>query len=305
MFFDAASSYSSKIGEIGGIEMPEFPVPSFKEVVETIADTICEPRCKVQWGQEYPEGIFCPNKISGCGVTASAQLLSYFELPKSIKLSYDAADQDSINLNWAFIKRWVSSKSWYEYYNSNENSIQLQLSAEENLGRLCRQLGNLMGATYKSGATSTILDYNAYVIEQLCPTLNVSGKIFGIPKARKSLGNGIILMRGESYSNEADSISNNHSHCSGHAWILDGFIYKFKRHHIYVRDSEGNYNYSPEESYVEDLDLQHINWGWNGTCNGYFKIDVFNPSEGVVWDDEAYQVRYNFSHTIRYYVVTK
>jgi hypothetical protein len=37
---------------------------------------------------------------------------------------------------------------------------------------------------------------------------------------------------------------------NGHAFVLDGY------------NTEGYY---------------HVNWGWNGTCNGYFRISALNP----------------------------
>lgn len=63
----------------------------------------------------------------------------------------------------------------------------------------------------------------------------------------------------------------------GHSWVIDGMD----------MDSMGNR-------------LFHFNFGWSGTCNGYFSLSCFNPVQAVSYDtessrntDEYYDTDYN------------
>ncbi len=115
MFFNAATEYASQYAHIPIIPVepvePIDPIPSFKEEIRVLEDQDCPARVKVQWGQSYPEGLFCPNKYSGCVITAAAQVLSYFEMPDTINLTYENADKEYINLNWFGFKKLVDSHS--------------------------------------------------------------------------------------------------------------------------------------------------------------------------------------------------
>ena len=72
---------------------------------------------------------------------------------------------------------------------------------------------------------------------------------------KNDLANGRpVLYGGHSYRNDADSTVE-----GGHAFVLDGY---------------------DEEDYF------HVNWGWNGACNGYYSLNVLRP-----------MTQYNFSTT--------
>lgn len=45
----------------------------------------------------------------------------------------------------------------------------------------------------------------------------------------------------------------------GHAWVIDGYLHEFY--------DDG-----------QQVEVFHINWGWNGSRDGYFNIGIFNPS---------------------------
>ena len=49
------------------------------------------PYINVYWGQTHPEGEFCPNGVAGCSITATAQIMSYYQTPTSIDLTYENA----------------------------------------------------------------------------------------------------------------------------------------------------------------------------------------------------------------------
>lgn len=55
----------------------------------------------------------------------------------------------------------------------------------------------------------------------------------------------------------------------GHAWVVDGY-----RKYYYIESNLTHY-----------MDTYHVNWGWYGTHNGWYRIDLFNPSTSMVEAD--------------------
>jgi len=303
IFFEEAAEYASTLS---GSTLPGGaldPIPYFIEELKFVHSDVCAPRCFTWWGQQYPEGLYCSNRYSGCTITATAQALSYFETPDTINLTYDDADTSYVDLNWGAMKQYVKSLSLYEYNNTSRQRLPIQQESEKNLGRLCRELGHRMHAEYASGGTAASLDEMARVVNQLCPTLQVYGRYYGAPIARNVLSDCIIIMQGSQYRSEADSVQFNHDNCLAHAWIVDGYTYNVTEHNIYVYKN-GSYVYSENLSYVETIDLQHINWGWRGRCNGFFNINVFNPNAAEKPDTDSNSVSYNFNHEYSYFIIS-
>ncbi len=92
---------------------------------------------------------------------------------------------------------------------------------------------------------------------------------------------------------------------AGHAWIVDGYKYKVTEHNIYVYDGTiKDYVYSESESFTDVVDLQHLNWGWNGKCNGYYNIDVFKTDSAVIPDTDFNKDIYDFTTDIAFRIIT-
>lgn len=303
MFFDNATAYAAQKVEINKTFEPVTPFPLFKEEV-LYEMQYCKPRCETRWNQEYPEGLFCPNNFCGCTITATTQTLSYFQVPDTINLTNPDADKAYVNLNWASMVSNVVSLSWYQY-NPNSARTPLQIEREYNLGRISRELGYRMKAVYGTDGTAASLDNMAKVVRQLCPTLKVEGRYYGAPIASKVLGDGIIIMQGDQWYSVQDSINNNHKKCYCHAWVVDGYDNNITYHKIYVYNSStGKYEYSESESYTEEDNLQHINWGWGGKCNGFFKVNVFNTGSAINPDTNSNPSYYNFNHRFSYFRIS-
>lgn len=68
----------------------------------------------------------------------------------------------------------------------------------------------------------------------------------------------------------------------GHSWVIDGA------------------KYSPEKKY-----LVHCNFGWKGTCNGYFSISCLNPSTSDSYDTfSGDEKNYNYTYSWHFRVIT-
>lgn len=209
-----------------------------------------------KWNQQGVTGAYCPNGIAGCVPLAVAEILSYHKYPNSIELSYQGADMATQNLDWEEINKHVIQSS----------SCVASDSAHNALGRLCRQLGQLMNSSYDSGSTGT---YRA-----------------NVPNCFTTLGYNVIGWRDYSTNCCVTPISNFHpvivagfrnttSGTSGHEWLVDGFIKRTITTGKYVVREDGISHWEPK-TYVTVYN--HVNWGWGGNYNGYYCDGVFDTS---------------------------
>lgn len=232
------------------------PGENYEEIrrVYVNGDTVL-PRLSVQWGQRGIYGQYCPNSIAGCNNTAVAMVMSYFEFPSRMKLSYMGSSSDYI-LNWANIKCHKSG--------TVEDNCSAQ-SPHSDIAHIMREIGYRSGSVYESGATSTSPSSTRQTMKDF--GFDVSGfKDYSELCIRKNIGDGIVIMSGY---NEA----------GGHTWVVDGYKYKHTLVVDYIK-REGEFLEQEVSSYNYDEMFNHIDWGWNGLHNGYFNDGVFATSSG-------------------------
>ncbi len=267
-----------------------------RPVYDTVIYHNIAPKLSVYWGQEGRMGQFCSNNYSGCMNTAAAQVMSYYRYPISLELTYDERDTDYTTLNWLDMYPNTDVD-----YNRNSSDIQI--------GRLARQLGELAGSTYNSvGGTTTDMDnihdaleylgYNVSDINYYIHTNNNGTKNWdvGYPLAYSLANDKLIFMGGNSGS------SNN-----AHGWVVDGCYY-VKAFHRMMGSYDGINWFVYQELGTNRTCYNHINWGYDGDCNGYFNFDVFNLSMGLTYDmndpnTEYYDDSYNFYNNMYYFTV--
>ena len=134
----------------GGISIGGEPItPGFIEETRFVHEDY-PVKVNVKWGQRYPEGYFCPNKISGCVQTAMAQIMSYLKLPTSISLTYPERDMDLQVLDWDAITLHKQSINGFIINEESNHLASCEASLESHmaLARLCRELGHRNSATY-------------------------------------------------------------------------------------------------------------------------------------------------------------
>lgn len=104
IFLNKAIDYSLNNREDTIIEIVDSGMIEFTDFVE--------PRCPYPWGQEYPAGELCPNKVAGCSPLALAIALSYFEKPQVLVLKHD--DNSRRRISWRNMKDNVVSYRYSE-----------------------------------------------------------------------------------------------------------------------------------------------------------------------------------------------
>lgn len=239
--------------------IPIDPDSTYRDSIVIAPDYSLEvgPYVSVTWGQIYPEGELCPNGISGCTNTALAQIMSYYEYPASINITYDN-NSFVENLNWSQMK---SHATQHPYSNCNSQTTHISIS------RLHRQLGHLNNSEYSYNSTGTYTTIYAKGTIQGLGYQTGDWNSYDIVLAKNQLdANHLLLMRGEVTDSSL-----------GHAWLLDGYLpyrqYVYRLEPIGINGAWVVTNVTPENIVSYHC---HMNWGWYGVCNGYFSTVVFN-----------------------------
>lgn len=277
-FLEAAKDYVSTQGKIsiGGGDNPFKPID-----VHTWKSTII-PRLSVQWGQRYPEGMFCDNYYSGCVQTAMAQMMSYFKLPTSITLTYPGKDVNAQSLNWTeLLKHKKSCGNSSFSIDTHHAECSASVETHKALGRLCRELGKRNNANYSNPEVTTAFEGPALAtFKSLCPSL----KYTEIKYFNSDHSNMYIDMLGK------DAVAFVCGYTSqgafGHAWVCDGGEQE--------TTTAPGYDGS---TVTTNKTYYHYNWGLYGQYDGYFANGVFDQSKP--------STRGNYNYLPRYFVVYK
>lgn len=273
MFMDMAQAYAAKSILPPGVEEGGtlFPIKEYKETFDTIANITVLPKVEVQWGQGEFEGAYSPNMYSGCSNTAMAQILSYFCYPTQIEITFQEGNNYFLSLDWDAIKMH-NRRHWNFYCYANTD-------AHNALGLLCRQLGVLNNSIYYDDATSTNYENVHSTFSSLGYTVSSindyeSSSLTDILNSDK-----IIFMRGRTYNSETNDYI-------GHAWVVDGARKLSVTCSSWTRNLGNGFWELLSQSTSTD-EYYHMNWGYDGNCNGYFNAGVFAPGQAQIYDNTS------------------
>lgn len=199
------------------------------------------PMLKSEWGQGSPYNDLCPYGYpSGCVATAMAQIMYYHEYPIHGKGKY----YDLLN------KKWIRfDQTTYDYANmlptyEKDSYSTTQGTAVATLMSHCGIATDMQYAADGSGTFS----YKA--VEALQNTflyhenLNVRYRQF------HSNADWMNMVYDELDNKRPILYGASDTSAGGHAFVIDGY------------NKEG---------------LVHVDWGWDGYCNGYYDIDLLAP----------------------------
>ncbi len=236
---------------------------------DTISRFYIPARITVKWGQHYHEGQFCPNQTSGCANTAAAMVMSYFEYPTLLEITYNGSPYTYRTLNWSGMKSYKN----YDYCTfipldfvscTNENHI--------SIGHLCRELAHRSNSIFEYNPNETSTGTNNIrsalaLFGYSVGNVTLYQYLVNTNTIRNHLSDGkLILMRGSNISD------------IGHFWAIDGYR-EYTVHSCYYE--YGFTNGLPDPPILMDEQYNthrynHINWGKNGYNNGFFLDGVFS-----------------------------
>ncbi len=202
----------------------------------------------IKWDQSAPYNILCPfigskQAPTGCVATAMAQIMKYHQWPlagagaKTYK-PYEVDDPLTVDFSKATYD-WANMANTYDGYSSTA----IQDTAVATLMYHCGVAVSMEYSAYSSSAYSNdipaaLSTYFGYDENAQLYVRDYYSEAEWIQMIKKELNSKRPILYGGA------SIDG-----SGHQFICDGY------------DSEN---------------LFHFNWGWNGTCNGYFELSSLN-----------------------------
>lgn len=278
MFMNMAAGYVSTKG-LELPETPEIPLLRYKTVIDTIYKVVISPRISVEWGQSGIYGQFCPNGFSGCANSAMAMAMSYYAFPTTLEINYEGITPFTLTLNWLNIKNHTSSYYYCSCSTETHNAI----------GYLLRQLGYMTNSTYYFDENGDgINDGTGTYFTNVISVLRSIGYTVGDETNYNStdlssiLNNGKLILMGGSNAN-----SN-----TGHMWVVDGCNYYTTETQDYVSSNGFEWSKIGTPTYRTTA-YNHINWGWDGSANGYFNNGVFDPNGNNYSEDITYTSIYH------------
>lgn len=205
----------------------------------------------IQWNQIIPYNKMCPmydntnRSVTGCVATAMAQVMMYYQYPKTLQTDIPAYVSRTEHLSIPQINKG-ESYDWdnmLPQYASDEplNYTDAQAAAVAKLlyhcGVACEMdYGPSSGANVTPAILSTYFGYDSDLMQDL------SRDVFTLAEWSQIMDKELTAKRPILYSGQSSD--------GGHEFVCDG--------------SDGN-------------GLYHINWGWGGYQDGYFDVTILNP----------------------------
>ena len=237
--------YQEEINRLGDVKEAQTQSLDNKEAIAPLIAT--------RWDQSTPYnyechlGIIDSYALTGCVATTMAQVMNYYQWPKTTSEEIPAY---TINYSGYGSKEWeaqpIYSFDWDNMkntYTGSESTTDVSAIAVSKLMRYCGQSVKMSYSNISSSASTYFIpgalkDFFGYDADL---TL-VSRSSYTIQGWADLIYNELMNKRPVIYTGQSAS--------EGHGFICDGY------------DGNG---------------LFHINWGWSGMSNGYFRINVLDP----------------------------
>ena len=250
---------------------------------EYLNDNINQLLGSMIWGQGDPYNKKCPGgSVTGCVATAFGMIMNYWDYPEHGfgMHAYNGADNPAAYPGWSYGVQYADFEHTYYDWEHMDNSANINSPVEVKnpISTLLYHIGVSLEMRYSPSAsgcwslpeygmfdTSLHLYERAHLISADYRIPRHFGYKYSYSGMRDSIGNDSLwlvmlynsLAEGKPIYYAGWASENNeagHSGTSGHGYIIDGYF-----------------------SDPIDTNFFHINWGWNGAANGFFKIDAMRP----------------------------
>lgn len=242
-----------------------------KFVYDTLNKVIVEPDKTLRWGQEAPEGFYCPNKISGCVNTALALIIANFtRINSKLPLTYKSST-DTLTYSTSTLRKHKQSGSAAQIVmdGCENNSIDIH----HTIASLTREIGYRTNSTYYLWGTSTTIPN----LLKALPGLQLRADSLTTYAPLSALtSKGLIMVFG---------LFSEDPNIPGHAWICDG-VRKYDIHTTEWTREPGKRWEMIGDFGITHTKLVHFNWGNNGRGNGFFYFGVYDDSKVVIPDKD-------------------
>ena len=250
--FDEYNRQYELIGKSGDI---------LKTNVKQAQTQVVEPFIKAKWGQSSPYNLQCPEasdgsqSVTGCVATAMAMVMNHYHYPNrgtGGSVTYKTSTVGTYQ-NFNFNSLTIDWNNILDEYDKNCTQDQ-----KDEVAKLMHACGVSVFMDYdkSSGAYSEDIAYAMINYFGYNPNMVLLKKnYYKSEEWNDIIMEELVAGRPILYSGQGTG---------GHQFILDG------------TDGEGRY---------------HINFGWSGSCNGYFSVDAINPVEGIEFGGQFFPIQ--------------
>ena len=206
------------------------------------------PLVKAQWSQNAPYNILLPyingkHTVVGCVATAMAQVMYYWKWPAKPTMVIPAYTTETMSIDMPALPivnfDWNNMRDTY----LTDDTTSVQARAAARLSQYCAQSVNMDFTGSTSSASTTIMAVAMSTYFGYSPDARCTYRMrYTTEEWEQLLYNELAAERPVLYRGGKAT--------SGHAFVCDGY------------DGNGMF---------------HINWGWNGSSNGYFLLNILNP----------------------------
>ena len=240
------AGYAQQLAQLGTADRQQLTAP--------VTRTAIEPLIKTQWYQKEPYNKYTymigdDHSLTGCVATAMAQVMNYWQWPKEpckdipgyvAKGGPIAPDPLEMPALPSYTFQW---DQMLDTYTTDQPGTEEQ---QEAVARLMQYCGTAVHMYYDRGSSST---QQGYIASALRRYFDYAQDIYIADRQNYTNSQWEDLVYNElangrpiPYAGDTDS--------GGHSFICDGY------------DGQG---------------LYHINWGWGGRSDGYFRLSILNP----------------------------
>ena len=216
---------------------------------------VVEPLIETKWAQGPYYNKYCPtidgqNALTGCVATAMAQVMNYWQWPKKGQGFHEYKSQNcgTVASVFGLDYEWGNMPEQLGYF-SSDSSIDAVANIMYDCGVSVDMNYGLDGSGIRNPETvkDAMVRYFKY-----SPNMTLEFKDnYEDEKWIDKLKNELVDGRPILYYGYGDGGE------SGHAFICDGYAI-----------DNSNYYF-------------HFNWGWSGSCDGYYLINSLEPTDGV------------------------
>lgn len=217
------------------------------------------PLLKTKWHQGAPFNKFQENGYSaGCVAVATGQILTYNKFGTAGGRTFDWDSLETV----CHYTQYIDDIEDEDRVESSPASDALASDFMEFLGLKgnCNiQYGPDGSGAYADGAKRTLENFGYGGLSKRYGF--GSGDIEKVLEQLEEQLPVYVDGSGKVYSYEEDEYVN-----SGHAWVIDGVIVR-----QFVRPATGQI--------FDEQNIFHVNWGWEGDCDGYYDEGVFDTTD--------------------------
>ncbi len=216
------------------------------------------PLVQAEWDQSEPYNYLCPTvadessrSVTGCVATAMAQVMYYHKWPEATttvipaySYAYDSSTTVNVDAQAVTTFDWDAMQTTYTGSESEDDPSAVAVA------ELMLCVGKSVQMQYSNYASGA---YSSYIIPALKNYFDYDGGMKTISRGDYTTDEWDQLIYDELASSRPviiGAVAVNSSGEGGHEFVCDGY------------DGSG---------------LYHINWGWSGYCNGYFRLALLNP----------------------------